>query len=263
MTMHLVNLPSAATAIEPMGGLSDNYLFLDSARVDQILEKEGFYRFSATQRNTRKPEKQGKQAHLVTYRHKDAPDVAKLGGLIPQVSFLNSHDGTTSYKLLGEIMRLVCLNGLKVSDRHCQTVKIAHRGRQDQIEHRIIDGAFSVISETVRSIETADFWSGIELKTDAMLDFASKALELKYPQGGPTQAPIRPEMLLLPRRFDDKENNLWTVFNRVQEHLIKGGQIGRNESGNRRTTRSIRNPLKDITINKALWDLADQYAIAA
>ena len=33
---------------------------------------------------------------------------------------------------------------------------------------------------------------------------------------------VRPEQLLETRRVEDKENNLWKVFNVIQENVIKG-----------------------------------------
>jgi hypothetical protein len=37
----------------------------------------------------------------------------------------------------------------------------------------------------------------------------------------------------MPRRFDDRRPDLWSVFNRTQENLTKGGLHGRSANGRR------------------------------
>lgn len=51
--------------------------------------------------------------------------------------------------------------------------------------------------------------------------FARAALALKYDEDKP--APITESQILMPRRHDDSRRDLWSVFNRTQENLIKGG----------------------------------------
>jgi hypothetical protein len=40
---------------------------------------------------------------------------------------------------------------------------------------------------------------------------------------GETTTPIKAEQLLFPRRHEDRADDLWTVWNVVQENAIKGG----------------------------------------
>jgi hypothetical protein len=43
---------------------------------------------------------------------------------------------------------------------------------------------------------------------------------LKYDESGKA-LPITETQILRPRRFDDNRADLWSVFNRVQENLVK------------------------------------------
>ena len=54
----------------------------------------------------------------------------------------------------------------------------------------------------------------------------------------------------------EEKNNLWGVFNMVQENLINGGVHGRSASGRRTTTRGVKSVTEDLRLNKALWTLA-------
>jgi hypothetical protein len=61
----------------------------------------------------------------------------------------------------------------------------------------------------------------------------------------------------MPRRADDSRGDLWSVFNRIQENLIKGGLRARVANGRRQTTRPVQGIDNGIRLNRALWLLAD------
>jgi hypothetical protein len=64
---------------------------------------------------------------------------------------------------------------------------------------------------------------------------------------------------LEPRRAEDQSNNLWTVFNTVQENLVRGGlsDSRRDRRGKLRTMRSLKGIDSRVFLNKALWSLAE------
>lgn len=61
-----------------------------------------------------------------------------------------------------------------------------------------------------------------------------------------------------PRRAADVRDDLWTVFNTVQENTIQGGLIGRTATGGRRKTRPVEGIDQNIKLNRALWTLAEE-----
>ncbi|EKN4120315.1 DUF932 domain-containing protein, partial [Yersinia enterocolitica] len=63
---------------------------------------------------------------------------------------------------------------------------------------------------------------------------------------------------LMPRRWEDKKDDLWTTFQRVQENLTKGGLSGKSTGGKRARTRAISGIDGDIKLNRALWVMAEQ-----
>ncbi|MGO4484326.1 DUF932 domain-containing protein [Rhizobium sp. 2TAF27] len=68
----------------------------------------------------------------------------------------------------------------------------------------------------------------------------------------------------MPRRHDDRANDLWTVWNVVQENAIKGGLrgVGRDDLGRPRRvkSRAVNGIDLDIKLNKALWLLGERMA---
>jgi hypothetical protein len=76
-------------------------------------------------------------------------------------------------------------------------------------------------------------------------DFIHQAALLRYDE--PNQ--IQLDSLNRLRRYDDRGDNLWNTFNRVQENLTQG----RRYSG----IRKITSPSTDISINRGLWTIAE------
>ena len=63
--------------------------------------------------------------------------------------------------------------------------------------------------------------------------------------------------LLKVDRVEDSGNNLWAVFNRVQEKLING-DCSYTMGAKVRKARAIKNFNMDLKINEALWTLAEE-----
>ena len=58
------------------------------------------------------------------------------------------------------------------------------------------------------------------------------------------------------RRPIDEGNDLWRVFNVVQENVMRGGIAGRSATGRASCSRAIRAIREDVRINNDLWQLA-------
>lgn len=46
---------------------------------------------------------------------------------------------------------------------------------------------------------------------------------------------------------------------KIQENLIKGGLIGRTAKGKRSTTRGVNGIAGDVKLNRALWEMAENF----
>ena len=62
----------------------------------------------------------------------------------------------------------------------------------------------------------------------------------------------------MPRRFEDRRDDLWTTFNRLQENLVKGGLEGRSRNGRATRTRPVNGIDQNVKLNRALWVLAEE-----
>lgn len=95
---------------------------------------------------------------------------------------------------------------------------------------------------------------------DEQLRFAERTLALRYPD--PMLAGMLPSQLLNCRRVEDTGDDLWTVLNRVQEGLLRGGLSRRSTNGRLTRTRRITSIREDVRLNSQLWDLASEVLAA-
>jgi hypothetical protein len=108
----------------------------------------------------------------------------------------------------------------------------------------------------------------IALNPDEARIFAKAALQVRFGDELPDSLQAEPLKVLKARRREDQLPDLWTVYNRAQENLIKGGisfdAVREDAQGRqnhiRQTTRPVRSVDGDIKLNRALWTLADEMA---
>ncbi|HGY2576407.1 MULTISPECIES: DUF932 domain-containing protein, partial [Providencia] len=170
---------------------------------------------------------------------------------VPEIILLNSHDGSSSYQMLPGMFRFVCQNGLVCGDTFGE-VRVPHKGN---VVDKVIEGAYEVLDTFDAIAEKREQMQSLLLPPPAQQIFAQAALMYRY---GEEHQPITEAQVLQPRRFEDKKDDLWTVYQRLQENLIKGGLSGRNAKGKRARTRSVNGIDGDIKLNKALWVLTEQ-----
>ena len=60
------------------------------------------------------------------------------------------------------------------------------------------------------------------------------------------------------RRPEDLGHSLWIATNRLQENLQRGGKSGRSTQGRRMRTREIGSIDRTVSLNRALWILAEE-----
>jgi hypothetical protein len=118
----------------------------------------------------------------------------------------------------------------------------------------VIDGSFRVIEELPVIVGSIEDMSRIDLDEQEKNLFAQAAMQVRF-EGKP--APITEAQVLRPRRFEDEKSDLWTTFNVIEENLMRGGQRGRNANGRRQRTRAITGIDGNVSLNQALWTLAE------
>jgi hypothetical protein len=136
-------------------------------------------------------------------------------------------------------------------------IRLPHKGN---IQDDVIDGAFRVLDDFEAVDASSEGMKALELRPDEERAFATAARALRYgdrSEGQPS-GPITAEELVEARRIEDTGHSLWTTFQRVQENALRGGQRGRSTHGRRVHTRAVGSIDRNVSLNRALWVLAEE-----
>lgn len=240
--------------------VTDKYLFVNTETIVDDLDKLGWKPVSAAMRKSR-----GKDTifskHMVSFQNPDIKITSKDGdNAFPRIIMTNSHDGLQAFKFSVGIFRLVCSNGLVVADEKFSDFKIRHKGYtfaelRDVVAQAVKDlpNKVEVLNKMRTKILTKD--EKQKLALDAMLIRAGitpdsdKAKKFEYDEE-------TIEDILEPKRNEDKGDDLWKVFNVIQEKITQGEFHAALKGAKVRKVRKIKSFEKDLQVNKELFKLA-------
>lgn len=226
---------------------SERYAYIPTITLLENLQREGFEPFFACQSRVRDPGKREHTKHLLRLRR-----AGQITGMqVPEIILLNSHDGSSSYQMLPGYFRSVCTNSL-VCGQSFGEIRVPHRGN---VVEKVIEGAYEVLGVFDRVEEKREAMQSLQLPPPAQQAFAKAALTYRF---GEAHQPVTESQILSPRRWQDESQDLWTVYQRLQENLIKGGLSGRSAQGKRSRTRAVNGIDGDIKLNRALWVMAEE-----
>jgi hypothetical protein len=237
--------PSVFTT-EKAAHLTDKYVQTPTIRVVEDLMNLGWEVSKAQEVKARKGI--GFQKHLLVFRH---PDIMIKGAngddAQPQILLTNSHDGKAAFNFRVGIFRFICSNGLVVSDADFENVSIRHMNYTFETLQAKVNEMISKLPGLVQKI---NLFKSTQLTEVQMQEFATKAAALR------SKETINIMDVLKVDRIEDEGNDLWAVFNRVQEKIVGGSYVYGNK---KRKARSIKNFQQDIKINEQLFELAELY----
>jgi hypothetical protein len=235
--------PSVFTT-EKASHLTDKYVQTPTSRVVEDLMNLGWQVTKAQEVKSRKYK--GFQKHVVVFRNPDIMIKGKDGDdAFPQILLTNSHDGKAAFNLRVGIFRLICSNGLVISDADFSNVSIRHINYTfETLQSKVQE----VIAKLPGLVKKINLFKSTQLTEAQMQDFATKAATLR------TKQRVNVMDLLNADRVQDQGNDLWVVFNRVQEKLLGGSY-----RAGQRKARSVKNFQKDIELNEQLFELAGSY----
>jgi hypothetical protein len=198
----------------------------------------------------------GFQKHLIRFARAEHLATWDKNQVRPEVVLLNSHDKSSAYQLHCGLFRLVCLNGMVVSDGTFARISIKHSGFKPD---SVIEASFDVLEAVPQIMDKVKLFQDRILTDAERLALAKGAATYRWED--PNKAPVNPSMLLNPRRYGDGAKDLWTTLNTVQENIIRGGQRDysrRRPDGSRMPkSRAIKGIDEDMKLNKALWQMAE------
>jgi len=247
--------PSVFTQ-KPSSEVSKHYTHIPTTKVINDMRTLGWDVVDVQEVQARTIATKGVQKHLVVFRNPDVVINAENEDTVfPQILLTNSHDGKNAFNFAAGLYRMICANGLVVSDTQFEDVRIRHMGYSFEELQVQIRGLVEKLPLTVESMNKM---KEVQLGQDKAVEFAKKALETRFTVKELNRININIDDLLNPVRKEDYGNDLWSVFNVVQEKIIDGDfeyVVGDKV----RKARQIKNFKQDQKINKELFDLALEY----
>lgn len=243
-------------------GVSSRYTFVSTAQVVALLGAEGWEPVKASEQRVRLEDRIGFQMHEIRFARRVDLEARELqvGSTRAEMVLQNAHDGSRAYRIDAGLYRLVCRNGLTVSDADFAHVSIRH---VDVSAEAFALAAQAVAQNTPRALETVAKWQGVQLSQATRVEFARRAAALRWNADQPVTKLLSPEKLLTPVRYGDAATDLWTTFNVIQEHLVRGGDRYLAYTDGMGIRRNRTRPVASLTegqrINKALWTLAGAF----
>jgi hypothetical protein len=246
--------PSVFTSTAAQG-VSEKYTHIPTSNVIEDMDLLGWKVVDAKEVKARKGI--GFQKHLLVFRNEDVVINGADGDTVfPQILLTNSHDGKNSFTFTAGLFRMICENGLVVSTEQFEDVKMRHMGYTFEELQEQIKGMVERLPLTVESMNKM---KQIEMSQDAAVEFARKAIATRFKEDEIDNISVDINQLLMPTRNEDTGNDLWSVFNVVQEKILEG-DFNYTFGVKVRKARKIKNFNQDLKINKELFNLALEYA---
>ena len=249
--------------------VSNRYGLVSSLGAINVLADYGYRPVKAIQRPSRKEGQQHYAAHMLSFAHDR--DLESDSETRPEVIIYNSHDGKSALKIFAGAYRFICSNGIIAGDGFQASMRHSNKTAQG-FESLLADQA-KALPEMMHKINTM---KQTKIDNEQAVDFAYNAATLRWEYEDQSKRTGRGSFaynatvsdMLRPERYEDKGQDIWTMFNIAQEKLIRGGAriLSHTETTTRRgyptirKARAIQSLPETVRINRKLWDLAELVA---
>jgi len=248
----LQNQAPSIFADSPSFEVSEKYAFIPTIEVIDMFRSNGWYPVEAKENYVRVSHNQGYQKHLIRFRH--IGDFLSEKEEAIEIVLTNSHNRTSSFIVQAGIFRFICGNGLVVANNIFEKTAIRHIGFK---EVAVRESIKKIVANTDNINKKLNLYKQIELNPNEEISLAKAAKEIRFK---PYQE-VDVYELLKPHRKEDNANDLWTVFNKIQENSIRGRVRGKNTVTDRNfTSKPITSIDSLISINEKLFNLTDRFA---
>ena len=269
---------------KPSPEVSKKYSHIPTDRLIDDMELLGWNVIDAKEVNARTKGTKGYQKHLVVFRNDDivinqmpnnivesstSPTgyrrtngtFAKknpIDTVFPQILLTNSHDGKNAFTFTAGLFRMVCENGLVISTNEFEKVSIRHMGYDfEELQKQVTE----MVEQLPLTVESMIKMIDTQMNQKMIMDFAKDMLAVRFPEDELKRITIDMDEFITPVRPEDKGDDLWSVFNTIQEKIIEG-DFDYTVGTKHRKARQIKNFKQDMDLNSKMFDVALEYVNA-
>jgi hypothetical protein len=242
--------PSAFTEI-PANRTSDRYIHIPTPLIVADLIASGWEPVDAYEVRPKKEENKGYQKHFIRFRNRSVYVGHSFHSIeyLPELLLVNSYDARCAFKLYMALHRVVCKNMLLIKSEELENMHIPHKGWKHEEIYDLIE---AIRSNTSQAIEWMNRLKAVQLSKQQQSAFAQECCRARWDY---KYVLTQPKQLLDPWREEDKGDDLFIVFNRIQEKIIKGGWTG--SAG--RAIKPLKDPNRELIVNSKLFQIVDNF----
>ena len=268
----------------PSPEVSKKYSHIPTDKLIDDMKLLGWKAIDAKEVKARQKSTVGFQKHLVVFRNPDIVINHNPNGLIkdstsptgwrnsdgtfgkknsvdtvfPQILLTNSHDGKNAFTFTAGLFRMICENGLVVSTNEFEKVAIRHMGYDfEELQKQITE----MVEQLPLTVESMNKMIDTQMNQKSILKFAKDMLAVRFPEDELRRITIDMDEFITPVRPEDKGEDLWSVFNVIQEKIIEG-DFEYSIGSKHRKARQIKNFKQDMDLNGKMFDVALDYVTA-
>jgi hypothetical protein len=230
---------------------SNKFGFISSSNLVQTLEGKGLKLADVVESKIRKDKEKrlGYQKHVMRFN----TGISNAHGNL-QLLAINSHEGSSALTFRLGFFRLVCSNGLIVGSDLIPQIKVRHSASGLLKLDNAIEEAMEYQTAAKQSMEKM-----LDTKVSAETLEALSREALKLRLGEKYSDKLVP--LFEAKRWEDERQDLFSVFNVIQENVIRTGFYALNKETNVATkVRAIRGVESNVVLNNALFNAAMKFA---
>jgi hypothetical protein len=243
----------AVASLQAASNVSEKYVHVPTMELIDDMAKLGWGVADVKQAGSKRGGEAFKK-HMVTFRNENVIIKGEDGETVyPQILLSNSHDGLSSFQFRAGLFRLVCTNGLVISTQDFGSMRIRHKGYSfEELKKTVME----LVEKLPVTVETLNKFREVTLSEEQKHELAMKAIGIRFGENG---AEVDINELLKPVRKEDEGSDLWTIFNVIQEKMVRGNFKYKTAKGRNKTARSIKNFNRDLQLNEQLYELAESF----
>lgn len=249
--------------------LTNRYVPMHTSDLLPVLSDYGYEPVQAAQKRSRKLSTEH-AGHMLAFAKRDEI-ITDTTAYRPEIIVYNSHDGSGAVKLFAGLYRFICSNGIVAGEGF--GVRVMHSKTLTGFEtmlHNVIESLPSMMDKIERLHNT-------KLTVDQAFTMAERGVQTRWDfvpswaegqrKSGVFATDRTVADVLRVTRNEDNYADAFTVFNRIQEGVIRGNAFvksftEKHQDGTMRKARTIGSIKEHVRINAELWDIAEEVAFA-
>lgn len=250
----------AIFASTPCVKMSDKYNFINTIKIAEELQEMGLLlRKYGQQKSSKRPPRT--QEHIMRFTMPEAfADEWNVGDSVPELVIVNSHNGYQTLRCYAGIFRMVCSNGMVISEQQFGNYRQKHIHIDNPQEYALEN--VKIVAEKIRIIGRR-----VKFMEETILDRHKQTILAKnLIRTRKTPDWVEPQDVLQHIRDEDApldgegNRSLWKTFNVVQENLTSNNvvkQVG--ETNRTRRLRTISGAISDFRVNGKMWSVMEDF----